>query len=394
MRTTLAVIFLAALSGGAYYGYQHWPREEGGPAYVTGLVQRGNLVATVMATGTVEPLVKVVVGSQVSGTVMRWYSDFNDEVKENDLLAELDQDRLKAAVAQRQAALNVALARVEEAEARVAEARLQRTRIENAMKRNASSQFEVESARIAEQAAIASQHAAEAQVEAERAQLRAAQIELSKTRIHSPIDGVVISRDVDAGQTVAASLSAPTLFTIANDLARMRINAAVSETDIGRIREGMPAEFRVDAYPNRKFRGVVTQVRFAETVVDNIVTYQTLIEVENPELLLRPGMTASIRFEVAKADSALNVANSALRFDPEKQPKRVINWRPARGAGKKQPRVFKVVNDQLVEVMVTLGLTDGSRTAIESAELREGDRIATDWDYTQLRAQSTRRRMF
>jgi HlyD family secretion protein len=225
------------------------------------------------------------------------------------------------------------------------------------------------------------------------AQLHAAKIQFDKTIIRSPIDGVVISRDVDAGQTVAASLTSPTLFTIANDLRRMRVNAAVSETDIGNVRDGMEAEFRVDAYPERRFRGVVTQVRFKETVVDNVVTYETLIEVDNENLLLRPGMTATILFEVQRADDALRVPNAALRFDPTRPLAVAASWTVGR-ATPPQSRVFKMGPGGPVEIPVELGVRAGSYTQVLSGDVKEGDAVVIGWDLSAARNHRSSARVF
>ncbi|MEP0846909.1 MAG: efflux RND transporter periplasmic adaptor subunit [Phycisphaerae bacterium] len=386
MRSFLVLLVLVGLSVGSYYGYRAFSRAEPPARYRTEAVRRATVVSTVTATGFVEPLIKVLVGSQVSGTVTRWYFDFNAEVRAGDVLAELDQDRIKATISQREASVAVARAGVEQAEARLTQTALDLERITNAHKRQAASDTELESARATNQEALAALHAAQAQVKEAEAQLQFSQIELEKTIIRAPIDGVVISRDVDAGQTVAASLQAPTLFTIANDLRKMRVNAAVSETDIGNIREGMTAEFRVDAFPEQRFRGVVSQVRFAETVQNNVVTYQTMIDVDNPDLLLRPGMTATIQFEVNKAADVLVVPNAALRFDPSVQPVQV-DFRPQRGQAPRS-RVFKLAAGELVEVPVQTGITDGVVTQIIGGELAEGDAVVVDWDYNARRASS------
>jgi HlyD family secretion protein len=377
---------LAGLTCGAVYGYLRWTSPVAAPTYKTAEVARGDVVQTVSATGNVEPLLKVLVGSQVSGTVMRWYADFNQQVSKDFVLAELDQERFKAALSQRSAALAVAKAKVEESAAMAKNADIELERLKRAFERQAASDFEIRTAETASEAARAALHGAEAQVEAARADLQQAQVELNKTIIKSPIDGVVISRDVDEGQTVAASLQAPTLFTIANDLRKMRVNAAVSETDIGKIHEGMDAQFRVDAYPGRKFRGVVSQVRFAETIVDNVVTYKTMIDVDNHDLSLRPGMTATILFEVAKVQDVIIVPNAALRFDPNavdpsSSPAAGANpWsaRPARGRPA-QPRVFRLEDgQQLVEVPIQAGLNDGTMTQVASSDLKPGDRIVVE----------------
>jgi len=377
VKALLTLTILAAAISGAVWGYLQW--DQPAPVtYRTAELKRATIIQSVSATGNLEPLVKVLVGSQVSGTVTRWYADFNQTVKQGDLLAELDQERYQATIEQRSAAVAVNRARAEEAAARVAKAQMDFDRLSEAYNRRAVSDLELREAKTALDEMTAGLHAAEAQVKASEADLRSAQVDFEKTFIRSPIDGVVISRDVDAGQTVAASLQAPTLFTIANDLTKMRVNAAVSETDIGKIREGMEVQFRVDAYPGRRFRGVVTQVRYAETIVDNVVTYKTMIDVQNEDLALRPGMTATILFEVAKVEDVLSVPNAALRFDPNAGAAPLDFFRPGRGRPAKS-RVYKLGPDNtLVEVPLETGLTDGSVTQVLSGELAEGDKVVIE----------------
>ncbi len=377
LRTVITLIILAVLSIGGYFGFVTWTGRESPMTYKTAPVTRGTLVYTVTATGNLEPLVKVLVGSQVSGTVTRWYADFNQRVEEGFVLAELDKDRFRATVDQRQAAAKAARARVEEARAALADTTLKRQHAEQNFQLNAATELELAESRVAEQQATASLHAAEAEVERAEAEARLAAVDLDRTVIRSPIDGVVISRDIDAGQTVAASFTSPTLFTIANDLTKMQVNAAVSETDIGKVREGGGAEFRVDAYPDRRFHGVVSQVRFAETVVDNVVTYTTLIDVDNSDLALRPGMTATISFEVARAENVLMVPNAAMRYNPTAVPADGDWMRPGK-AVRMQPRVFKLNSGRLVESPIEPGLTDGSFTEVRSGELQEGDAVVTE----------------
>jgi HlyD family secretion protein len=377
LRATLALIVLALLSAGEYLGFRTWADRKPPITYKSAPVARGTLVSTVTATGNLAPLVKVLVGSQVSGTVTRWYADFNQRVEQGFVLAELDKDRFKATVDQRQAAAKAAKARVEESKAALADATLKRDHAETNFALNAATELELAEARVAEQQAEAAVHAAEAEVERAEAEARLAAVDLDRTVIRSPISGVVISRDVDAGQTVAASFTSPTLFTIANDLTKMQVNAAVSETDIGKVHEGGGADFRVDAYPERRFHGVVSQVRFAETIVDNVVTYITLIDVDNPDLALRPGMTATVSFEVARADNALIVPNAAMRFNPVAAPAVSDFGRPGK-ARKMQPRVFKLDAGRLVEVPIEPGLTDGSFTEVRSGELRDGDPVVIE----------------
>lgn len=382
MRASV-IIIVASLTtlGGGYYGYRATGRGAQAPPYKTATVDRGTLVSTVTAIGTVEPILRVLVGSQVSGTVVRWNADFNQPVKKGEILAELDQDQIKATIAQRSAAVAAARAGEAEAGARLTKAKLTLDRIEHAYAQNSASENELAIARADELESRAGRQAAQARIELAEAELRAAEIQFDKTIIRSPIDGVIISRDVDAGQTVAASLSAPTLFTIANDLHHMRVIAAVSETDIGQVREGMTTEFRVDAYPKMRFSGSVAQVRFVETVVDNVVTYQTLIDVSNPDMLLRPGMTATVRFEVAKVEDVLRVPNAALRFDPQRRQNRQSGrWsKPQRGQALK-PRVFRLTADGLQEVELQLGISDGKFTEIRGGDLNAGDTVVIGWD--------------
>lgn len=379
MKALLGFLFVAAAIGGGTWSYFKYVAVEPPPQYRTVEVKRGDVVSTVSATGTIEPLVKVVVGSQVSGTVVKWNFDFNDKVNKGDVLMELDRDRLGATVEQRTAAVAVAKARESEQFAVVEKTKVDVERIENASTHMAASDFELRSIHADLAAALASLQAAKAQVESAEADLRNAKVELEKTIIRSPIDGVVISRAIDVGQTVAASLQTPDLYTIANDLAKMQVNAAVSETDIGRIHEGMDAQFRVDAFPGRKFHGVVSQVRYAETITDNVVTYTTMIAVDNPDLSLRPGMTATILFEVQKAENVLIVPNTALRFDPSAaSSSALIDWRsPGKGRAAK-PRVFKMMSGELVEIPLELGLNDGSSTQIVSGDISAGDAVVVE----------------
>lgn len=379
MKALLGFLFVAAAIGGGTWSYFKYVAVEPPPRYRTVEVKRGDVISTVSATGTVEPLVKVIVGSQVSGTVVKWNFDFNDKVKKGDILLELDRDRLNSTVVQRTAAVAVAKAREAEQAAIVAKTQVDVERIENASKHMAASDFELRSIHADLASAEASLAAARAQVEAADADLTNAKVELDKTIIRAPIDGVVISRAIDVGQTVAASLQTPDLYTIANDLSKMQINAAVSETDIGRIHEGMHAQFRVDAFPGRKFEGVVSQVRYAETVTDNVVTYTALIAVNNPDLSLRPGMTATILFEVEKAENVLMVPNNALRFDPNAaNSSALVDWRQPGKGREAKPRVFKMHDGALVEIPLELGLNDGSSTQIVSGELAAGDAVVVE----------------
>jgi len=396
MRTAVIIIAASTVTlGGGYFGYHAVSGGSQPQSYKTAVVDRGTLVSTVTAIGTVEPILRVVVGSQVSGTVMSWHADFNQTVKQNEVLAELDQDQIKATITQRTAALAAAVAGAAEENARLTKAKLSLELIQRAYEQNSASNNELAIARADELAARAAEQAARARIDLAAAEVRAAEIQLDKTIIRSPIDGVIISRDVDVGQTVAASLSAPTLFTIANDLRDMRVSAAVSETDIGRVHEGMATEFRVDAYPKLRFRGSVTQVRYAETVVDNVVTYVTLIDAPNPDLLLRPGMTATVRFEVETAEDVLRVPNAALRFDPARQQTRQTGrWSKPQRARALKPRVYRLASGGLEEVELELGISDGTYTEVRGGELNAEDVLVTGRDLTAGRSRSAGARGF
>ncbi|MCA9242708.1 MAG: efflux RND transporter periplasmic adaptor subunit [Phycisphaerales bacterium] len=393
MRGALFVILLLAGAGVAAYGYYRSNEipAGSGSTYTTENLTRGDVVATVTATGTLEPVIKVVVGSQVSGTVVKYYADFNDEVKAGDVLLELDKDRLEAMIAQRSAAVAVAEARVEESQAALDQAALDQERIDEAAKQFASSRFEQDAARLGVQAARAQLRAAQANVEAAKADLENSRSEFDKSIIRAPIDGIVISRDIDIGQTVAASFQTPALYTIANDLRNIRVNVAVSESDVGRIKAGMATKFRVDAYPERMFHGRVTQVRYAETVVDNVVTYETLIEVRNEDLALRPGMTATVMFQTQVAEGVLRVPNAALRFNPDDNPAD-LNWSP--GKGVRTPRVFTLADGGLRQIDLKLGVTDGRFTAAEADGLKEDMPLVIGWSVKSVDQSKSRFRMW
>ena len=265
-------------------------------------VERGAIEAVVSATGTLRPVVQVEVGSQVSGTVYRIHSDFNARVKAGQLLCEIEPSSFRARVVQNQAA-------VTKAEVMVQDARRVLGRQRELAKQNYISQAEVEGGEVALDQRIADLRQAQAQ-------LQVAQVDLAHTTIRAPIDGVVIARSIDLGQTVAASLQAPKLFVIANDLARMQVETRIDEADIGRIHAGLPVSFTVDAYPDMTFEGEVAQVRLEPITEQNVVTYTTVIHTGNPGLRLKPGMTANVSVLVAKRDDVLKVPAAALRFRP------------------------------------------------------------------------------
>ena len=294
----LGVVVLAAAAG------VWWKSRAKGeaPRYRTATVERGSIRSVVSATGTIQPVVQVQVGSQVSGTVSKLFADFNDRVKQGGVLCQLEPAAFRAREAQAEAA-------VAHAEAALEEAQRQLKRTNELVKGNYVSQADVEAAQVE-----VDQRAAD--LKQARAQLQAAAVDLANTTIRAPIDGVVIARTIDIGQTVAASLQAPQLFVIANDLAQMQVETKIDEADIGRIRAGLPVTFTVDAYPDAEFQGSVTQVRLQPIVESGVVTYTTVIRTQNRELKLRPGMTANVSVMVAIKDDVLKVPSAALRFHP------------------------------------------------------------------------------
>jgi HlyD family secretion protein len=337
-------------------------RNNKSPKYKTENVERGDITATVTATGTVSALTTVAVGSQVSGIISKLYVDFNSNVKKGQLLAELDPTSFQAQVDQRRA--DLAQVEAQERNSRLAFERA-KSLLEN--------QF---IARAEYDTAEGNLNAAQAAVDQAQAALKQAETNLSYTRIVSPIDGVVVNRAYDIGQTVAASFQAPTLFTIAQDLTRMQVSTTVDEADIGKIKVGKEATFSVDAFPEREFEGAISQIRLQSTVVQNVVTYPVLIDVNNPDLLLKPGMTANVSIPVETRKNVLKVPNAALRFQPAPEE---VGERPTR-QGKFQKKQGSTIytldlNGKLKPVSVTASITDGAFTAVESSALKEGDDV-------------------
>lgn len=307
----IAVIGLAVLRWGLGLGTQ-----DQAVHYRTQTVTRGDLEVRVTATGTLEPVNQVEVGTEVSGTIETVYVDYNDRVHKDDVLARLDTAQLEARYRQSEAALALARARVQDADATLTETGNKLRRTKDLIAKRLSSPEELDAAEASAARAEAALAVARAQVDQADAEVDANRRVLDKAVIHSPIDGVVLKRQVEPGQTVAASLQTPVLFTIAENLAQMELHVDVDEADVGQVAVGQEAEFTVDAYPDRRFRARIEQVRFAPKTVDGVVTYETLLSVDNDELLLRPGMTATAEILVNKLTDALLIPNAALRFSP------------------------------------------------------------------------------
>jgi HlyD family secretion protein len=377
-RTVKTMAAVAALAAGAGVGTWRWSVARASPAaaFETAAVDRGPVVAKVTATGTLSATVTVQVGSQVSGRVAALYADYNSTVHKGQLIARIDPQLFDAAVEQARANAAAAEGNLAKSRAQAADATRQATRSRALADQKLVAQADEETAQANAEAAAAQVTASEGAVAQARAGLHQAEVNLAYTRIVSPTDGTVISRSVDVGQTVAASLQAPTLFTLAGDLTKMQVDTSVGEADIGRLAAGMPVTFSVDAYPGETFRGTVRQIRNAATTVQNVVTYDAVVDVANPDLKLKPGMTANVSFVYADREGALRVPNAALRFRPPQGSRAFAAAAPAPGQGGRTVWVLR--GGAPAPVRVTAGMTDGSATEITGGDLREGDRVVTD----------------
>jgi HlyD family secretion protein len=372
-RKLLLAVILLLLGGSATAGYLYYNGRQLPPRYLTARLERGRIATTVNATGTLNAVVTVQVGSQVSGVIQKLFVDYNSPVKENQIIARIDPapfetrvSQARATLAGAQAAVQVAKATVENNSAAVETARanaesskanIEKSKValtdarrtldrnKELLRQSLIAQSDLDAAQTAYDSAVSQLKLSEsqleaalgqvksataqarlaeaqytaslAQVEQAKASLQAAELDLEHTTIRSPVNGIVVSRNVDVGQTVAASLQAPTLFLIAQDLTQMQVDTNVSEADIGRISMGQTATFTVDAYPNNPFTGKVSQVRNAPITIQNVVTYDAVVEVANPDMKLKPGMTANVSFLIAERSEALKVPNAALRFQPD-----------------------------------------------------------------------------
>jgi HlyD family secretion protein len=436
MRLAAVMLF----GGAAAAAVVVWQENRTGtaPQYQTQEAQRGSLTVTVKATGTLNAVTTVQVGSQVSGTIKELKADFNSSVKRGQVIARIDPDLFETKLAQAQAdvqaaeatALNAqasvaraeadvasARANVIRAEVQVRDARTKRDVRATLFREGGISQEERDTAQATFDAAVASSDAAaaahrsaQAQFEAARAQLEVAraqvaqkraalaqaQVDLDHTFIRAPVDGIVVSRNVDVGQTVAASLQAPVLFTLAENLAQMELHVDVDEADVGRVKAGQPATFTVDAYPNRVFRARIAQVRYGAKTVSGVVTYETVLSLDNADLSLRPGMTATAVITVKTVDNGVLVPNAALRFAPPAEEKasaesgrllrKLLPGPPPvppkthgdANGDTKQPRVWTLREGQPVAIPVTSGVTDGIMTEIIGGEVTPGMALVVD----------------
>jgi len=372
MKKILIGILIAAVLGTA--AFFSFGNKENEIKYRTEKALRGDIIATVTATGTVNAVTTVLVGTQVSGTIKNIYVDFNSPVKKGQVIAQIDPATVEAQVAQATANLLSAKANLEKSEAALVDAKRTMERNRELLSKNLIARSDLDTSETNYETAKAQVGVSKAQIAQTEAALKIAETNLGYTKILSPVDGVVISRNVDIGQTVAASFQTPTLFTIAQDLTKMQINANVDEADIGNIREGQDVEFTVDAYPDIMFTGMVAQARNAPIIVQNVVTYDVVIKVDNPDLKLKPGMTANVSVVLTGKKDILRIPNAALRFSPAAADK----GRTQAQQKEKGPGVWLLYDGKPKRVPVKTGISDGNYTELVSGSIREGQELIVE----------------
>lgn len=371
----ISILTLLAIVGiGAWYW---WTAGAPPVQYKTALVDRGPITSIVTATGTVNPVVSVQVGSQVSGKITQLMADFNSVVTKGHVLATIDPQPFQARVSQARASLKSGRGNLAKAKNMVNQRKLELDRMTTLLRQQFVSQADLDLAATNFRDAKAQVEVAQAQVDQAVATLASAELDLGYTMIYSPVNGIVVSRNVDVGQTVAASFQTPTLFVIAQNLTQMQVDTNVSESDIGGVAEGKPANFRVDAYPKQFFEGAVTQVRNAPISIQNVVTYDVVITVDNRELKLKPGMTANVTIVTDKKDNPLRVPNGALRFRM-----------PAVTVDRKVTQVWVMdQGKQVRQTAVTTGIADSLFTEVTEGTLKEGDTVILGIETPEEQAQ-------
>jgi HlyD family secretion protein len=373
-KTVAAVAVLAAAGIAAYFHFGKAPQES---QYRTAKVERGEILDSITATGTINAVTTVSVGSQISGTIQQIFVDYNSRVRKGQVIAQIDPRLLESVLVQSRASLENAKATLEKAQVAIIDTERTYRRNTELVKDGFVAQSDVDSSQAAYDQALAQRKSAEAALRQAEGALQVAQTNLEYATIRSPVDGIVISRNVDVGQTVASSFQTPTLFSIAQDLTKMQIDTNVDESDIGRANPGQAATFTVDAYPEKKFAGKVEQVRNAPIVTQNVVTYNVVVRVDNRDLLLKPGMTANVTIQVRKYEDALKIPNAALRFRPSDTPKEAG---AAGDKGKGKPPAGQQVHilgkdGKPAAVPVKTGVSDGTFTLVVEGDLEEGDTL-------------------
>jgi HlyD family secretion protein len=387
-----SVIILVAVSAGIFIYIKRSPA----PVYRTAKVEKGAIVSMVTATGTMNAVITVQVGTQVSGTIQRLFVDYNSVVKKGQTIAQIDPAIFNSQVEQSRGSYQNALANLKKAKADVLDAKRTMERNRQLLEDGVVSQQDFDTAETRYYEAQAGVKASEGSIGQTLGAYRQALTNLRYSTIKSPVDGIVVSRNVDVGQTVAASFQTPTLFTIAQDLTKMQIDTSVDEADIGKVRVGQPAVFTVDAYPETQFRGVVAQVRNAPIITQNVVTYDVVITVENKDLKLKPGMTANVNVEVMRKDNVLKIPSAALRFRPKtagegaKTPTVGAQRRISRPAGQ---QVYVLRGGKPMRVPVKTGATDDSFVEVTAGNLRQGEEVVVEQVVARKKTESAQPHM-
>jgi HlyD family secretion protein len=402
-RSLIVFILLAALLGGGFAAYRYFFADSSTPSYKFAAIESGPITASVAATGTLNPVVAVQVSSQISGQIRAILVDFNSTVKAGQLIAQLAPETYEHRVRQAEADLEAARATVAVQQAEIyrakvnlADAERDYQRKQSLVAKNYISSAELDKAQTTLEAAKAQMRVVEAQatnsaalVRQREAQLGQARVDLGRTEIRAPVDGIVIKRSVEPGQTVAASLQAPEMFVIARNLTDMQVETAIDEADVGRLQVGQEANFTVDAFPGKRFKGTVMQVRKAAQVVSNVVSYTVVVSAANPELILLPGMTANVRIVTAQKDTVLKVANAALRFRPPSADEKSApaGRQPGSGSGAGSGmgrsrasggtgKLWVLGSDgKPAALEVKTGINDGNQTELIDSELAEGREV-------------------
>lgn len=397
-RRLIPFILFVAVLGGGFAAYRYFLADAGTPGYKFAAIESGPITAAVSATGTLNPVVSVQVSSQISGQLREIFVDFNSTVKAGQLIAQIAPETYEHRVRQAEADLEAARAtmavqqaEIYRAKVNLADAERDHARKQSLVARNFISPAELDKAQTTLEAAKAQMRVVEAQasnsaalVRQREAQLGQARVDLGRTEIRAPVDGIVIKRSVEPGQTVAASLQAPELFVIARNLSDMQVETAIDEADVGRLQVGQEASFTVDAFPGKRFKGEVKQVRKAAQVVSNVVSYTVVVSASNPDLILLPGMTANVRIVTAQKDKVLKVANAALRFRPPSPDEKTApaarqpgsggmgRGRASGGTGK----LWVLGSDgKPAAIEVKTGINDGNQTELVDTELAEGREV-------------------
>ncbi|MBS4773756.1 MAG: efflux RND transporter periplasmic adaptor subunit [Proteobacteria bacterium] len=370
------------LSAAAWYGLKP---EANTNIYVLARAEKGGIVQKITASGIINPSSTIAIGTQVSGTIAKILVDYNTLVKKNQLLAQIDPALFEATAAQRKAALQIAKAELEVVKNDIVYYKKHLDRIKKLNTSKYSTDKDLESAQRDYDNAIAQKALKEAQISQAAAALKQAEVDLHYTRIVSPVNGIVISKEVEVGQTVAASYQTPTLFNVAEDLTKMQIEASVVEADIAKVKEGQTVDFSVDSFPDEIFHGVVSQVRNNPITTSNVVTYEVIIEIDNKELKLKPGMTANVEIITAKKEDALLVPNKALRFFVEDE-----NGNTKRYADR---GIWVLENGEPHRVSVTIGVSDENKTEITSGTLPENSEVIVEKKENKDKVRQMRMRM-